>query len=74
MDNSTYQKVYAGGETETLAIKNAFNEKGILFIEKNNIESGLRGGFYGGNRGVELLVLEKDMQKAKETIEDVFSS
>lgn len=73
MKEETYQKVYAGDETETLAIKNALNQEGVLFIERNNIESGLRGGFYGGAKGVEILVQEKDVEKAKKLITEVFN-
>jgi hypothetical protein len=74
MEESTYEKVYVGEETESLAIKDAFNQKGILFIERNNIESGLRGGFYGGASGVEILVQEKDVASAKKIIDSIFDS
>lgn len=74
MDNSTYQKIYAGGETETLALKDALNNEKIQFIERNNIQSGLRGGFYGGTNGVEILVQEKDVEAAHKIVADIFDS
>lgn len=74
MDNSSYQKVYAAGETETLALKDAFNQEGIPFIERNNIQSGLRGGFYGGAKGVEILVQEKDVAAAEKIIAEIFNA
>lgn len=74
MDDSTYQKIYAGEETETLALKDAFNNEGIPFIERNNIQSGLRGGFYGGAKGVEILVLEKDVAAAQKIVAEIFET
>ena len=72
MENKTYQKIFAGGETESLALKNAFNQEGIAFIERNNIESGLRGGFYGGPTGVEILVQEMDVIAAEKIVYEIF--
>ena len=74
MDNANYHKIYAGGETETLAIKDAFNREGISFVEHNNIQAGLRSGFYGGTKGVEILVQEKDIEKGKQIIADIFEN
>lgn len=72
MSEANYQKVYAGEETESLAIKDAFNQANIPFIEHNNIQSGLRSGFYGGTKGVEILVQKKDIERAKKIIESIF--
>lgn len=72
MSDSTYQKIFAGGETDALALKNALEEEDIAYIERNNIQSGLRGGFYGGTTGVEILVQEGDADRAKKIVIEIF--
>ncbi|WP_188405173.1 putative signal transducing protein [Psychroflexus salis] len=74
MDESNYEKIYAGGETDSLAVKDALHQNDIKFIEKNNIESGLRAGFYGGTKGVEIYVTEENASKAKEIINQIFDN
>ena len=70
--NSNYQKIYVGEETECLSVKDALNQNEIQFVEKNNIESGLRGGFYGGIKGVEIHVRENEAEAAKKIISQIF--
>ncbi|MGM0635142.1 MAG: putative signal transducing protein [Bacteroidota bacterium] len=64
-----YKKIYTGSETECIAIKKLLEENQIQYIEKNHLEAGLRGGFYGGMKGVEIQVLEEKYSTAEKLIE-----
>lgn len=72
MSDTTYQKIFSGSETDALAVKHALESETIPYVERNNIQSGLRGGFYGGVMGVELLVQEKDVAIAKKLVTEIF--
>ena len=72
MSNTEYTNVYTGTEVNIQYLQSVLDKAGISSIVKNNHESGVRGGFYGGDAmQVQLLVHtshKKEIYKVKSPI------
>jgi len=65
-DQSKHIKFFTGSLIEIQRLQLDLDDSGIASMVKNNFQSGLRAGFYGGSPSlVELFIYEEDMEKAK---------
>lgn len=65
--------VYTGSEVNIQYLQSIFEKAGIRSIVKNNFQSGLRAGFYGGSpEQVNLLVESSHSEEAKKIAEATF--
>lgn len=61
--------IFSGPEIAVILLKGELEKQGIHCIIKNDYQAGISAGFFGGTpSAIELFVLEKDFQKAKEII------
>lgn len=64
-DQSKHIRFFTGSLIEIQRLQLDLNEAGIASMVKNNFQSGLRAGFYGGSPElVELFIYEADEEKA----------
>ncbi len=72
MDNhSKHIKFFVGSLIEIQRLQLDLNDSQIPSLVKNNFESGLRSGFYGGSPSqVQLFIYEEDLEKAKEILDN----
>ena len=72
MDNhSKHIKFFVGSLIEIQRLQLDLNDAQIPSLVKNNFESGLRSGFYGGSPSqVQLFIYEEDLEKAKEILDN----
>lgn len=64
-ENSDYVRVYTGPLIIVKMLQSHLQDVGINPIVKDNLESGLRGGFGGGLPGlIQLFVHKDEIQKA----------
>jgi hypothetical protein len=61
-------KIYAGSQVLVRAVAAKLEDAGILFIEKDNISSGITVGLGTLDRAVEVYVDEADKAKAEELL------
>lgn len=67
--------IYTGDEISVLHLKALLEEKSILSIIKNNLQSGLAAGFVSGPpASIELYIDEVDMAAAAPIIENFHKS
>lgn len=65
-DNSKHIKFFTGSLIQIQRLQLDLNDQQIPSLVKNNFQSGLRSGFYGGSPSqVELFIYEEDLEKAK---------
>jgi len=65
-DQSKHIRLFTGSLIEIQRLQIDLDEKEIPSMVKNNFQSGLRAGFYGGSPSqVELFIYEEDHEKAK---------
>ena len=65
-DQSKHIRLFTGSLIEIQRLQLDLDEKEIPSMVKNNFQSGLRAGFYGGFPSqVELFIYEEDHEKAK---------
>jgi hypothetical protein len=69
-DHSEHIKFFTGSLIEIQRLQLDLNDKKIPSLVKNNFESGLRSGFYGGSPSlVELFIFKEDLEEAKPILE-----
>mgnify|MGYP006382864425 CR=1 FL=1 len=65
-DKSTHVKLFVGSLIEIQRLQLDLDDQQIPSLVRNNFQSGLRSGFYGGSPNqVELFIFEEDLKKAK---------
>ncbi|WP_394906245.1 DUF2007 domain-containing protein [uncultured Mesonia sp.] len=65
--------VYTGSDVNIQYLQNILEKAGINSIKKNNYESGLRAGFYGGDiNQVQLFVPKAHESEAKKIVQATF--
>ncbi len=69
-DHSKHIKFFTGSLIQIQRLQLDLDEKEIPSLVKNNFQSGLRSGFYGGSPSlVELFIFEEDQEKATPILE-----
>jgi len=65
-DHSKHTKLFTGSLIEIQRLQLDLDDNQIPSMVKNNFQSGIRSGFYGGSPSqVELFIFEEDREKAK---------
>lgn len=69
-DTSKHIKFFTGSLIEIQRLQLDLDDQQIPSLVKNNFESGLRSGFYGGSPSqVQLFIYQEDLEKAKPILE-----
>ncbi len=69
-DHSKHIQFFTGSLIEIQRLQLDLNANQIPSLVKNNFQSGLRSGFYGGSPSlVELFIYEEDLEKARPVLE-----
>lgn len=69
-DTSKHIKFFTGSLIEIQRLQLDLDDQQIPSLVKNNFQSGLRSGFYGGSPSqVELFIYQEDLEKAKPILE-----
>ena len=69
-DRSKHIKLFTGSLIEIQRLQLDLDDNEIPSMVKNNFQSGLRAGFYGGSPSqVELFIYEEDKEKALTILE-----
>ena len=69
-DHSKHVNFFTGSLIEIQRLQLDLDDQGIPSMVKNNFQSGLRAGFYGGSPSqVELFIYEEDLDRAKPILE-----
>ena len=64
-EHSKHTKLFTGSLIEIQRLQLDLDDNEIPSLVKNNFQSGLRSGFYGGSPSqVELFIYEEDVEKA----------
>ena len=64
-DHSKHIKFFVGSLIQIQRLQLDLDDQQIPSLVKNNFQSGLRSGFYGGSPSqVQLFIFEEDMEKA----------
>ena len=64
-DHSKHIRFFTGSLIEIQRLQLDLDDQQIPSLVKNNFQSGLRSGFYGGSPSqVELFIYEEDLEKA----------
>jgi hypothetical protein len=64
-EHSKHTKLFTGSLIEIQRLQLDLDDNQIPSLVKNNFQSGLRSGFYGGSPSqVELFIYEEDIEKA----------
>ena len=70
-DHSKHIRFYTGSLIEIQRLQLDLDDYKIPSLVKNNFQSGLRAGFYGGFPSqVELFIYEEDLERAKPVLEE----
>lgn len=70
-DQSKHIRFFTGSLIEIQRLQIDLDDQGITSMIKNNFQSGVRAGFYGGSPSqVELFIYEEDKLKALPILED----
>ncbi len=70
-DHSKHVKFFTGSLIQIQRLQLDLNDHKIASLVKNNFQSGLRSGFYGGFPSqVELFIYQEDLEKAKPILEN----
>ncbi len=70
-DQSKHIRFFTGSLIEIQRLQIDLDDQGITSMIKNNFQSGVRAGFYGGSPSqVELFIYEEDKPKALPILED----
>ncbi|MET2986070.1 putative signal transducing protein [Aureibaculum conchae] len=70
-DNSKHIKFFTGSLIQIQRLQLDLDDQQIPSLVKNNFESGLRSGFYGGSPSqVQLFIYQEDLEKAKPILEN----
>ena len=69
-DQSKHTKLFTGSLIEIQRLQLDLDDNQIPSLVKNNFQSGIRSGFYGGSPSqVELFIYEEDLEKATPILE-----
>jgi hypothetical protein len=69
-DQSKHIKLFTGSLIEIQRLQLDLDDQGIPSMVKNNFQSGIRAGFYGGSPlQVELFIYEEDREKSAPILE-----
>ena len=69
-DQSKHIRFFTGSLIQIQRLQLDLDENKIPSLVKNNFESGLRSGFYGGSLSqVQLFIFEEDLKEAKPILE-----
>lgn len=69
-DQSKHIKLFTGSLIEIQRLQIDLDDQEIPSMVKNNFQSGLRAGFYGGSPSqVQLFIYEEDQEKAQPILE-----
>ena len=69
-EHSKHTKLFIGSLIEIQRLQLDLDDNQIPSLVKNNFQSGLRSGFYGGSPSqVELFIYEEDIEKAMPILE-----
>ncbi|HHC78738.1 MAG TPA: DUF2007 domain-containing protein [Flavobacteriia bacterium] len=69
-DHSKHIQFFTGSLIEIQRLQLDLDANQIPSLVKNNFQSGLRSGFYGGSPSlVELFIYEEDLEKARPVLE-----
>lgn len=69
-DHSKHVKFFVGSLIEIQRLQLDLDENQIPSLVKNNFQSGLTSGFYGGSPSlVELFIFQEDLEKASPILE-----
>ena len=69
-DHSKHVRLFTGSLIEIQRLQLDLDDQQIPSMVKNNFQSGLRAGFYGGSPSqVELFIYEEDMEEAQGILE-----
>jgi len=69
-EHSKHTKLFTGSLIEIQRLQLDLDDNQIPSLVKNNFQSGLRSGFYGGSPSqVELFIYEDDLEKATPILE-----
>ncbi len=69
-DQSKHINLFTGSLIEIQRLQIDLNDKEIPSMVKNNFQSGIRAGFYGGSPSqVQLFIFEEDREKALPILE-----
>ena len=69
-DHSKHVRLFTGSLIEIQRLQLDLDDQRIPSMVKNNFQSGLRAGFYGGSPSqVELFIYEEDMEEAQGILE-----
>lgn len=69
-DHAKHIRFFTGSLIEIQRLQVDLDAEGIASMVKNNFQSGLRAGFYGGSPSqVELFIYEDDVEKAQPILE-----
>ena len=69
-DHSKHVRLFTGSLIEIQRLQLDLDDHEIPSMVRNNFQSGLRAGFYGGSPSqVELFIYEEDMEKAEGILE-----
>lgn len=60
--------LYSGSEIMVLAVKNILEQNNIPYIIRNDIDSSITAGFASDSNAVNVLVEEKDAQRAQQLL------
>ncbi|HLP74961.1 MAG TPA: DUF2007 domain-containing protein [Bacteroidales bacterium] len=67
-------KVFTGSDVSVILLKGLLEETGIPSIIRNEYQSGINAGFFGGvPASVDLLIKESDFSRAEPLIRDFVS-
>lgn len=70
-DHSKHIRFFTGSLIEIQRLQIDLDDNEIPSMVKNNFQSGLRSGFYGGSPSqVELFIYEEDLEKALPVLEN----
>ena len=68
-DHSKHMRLFTGSLIEIQRLQLDLDDAQIPSMVKNNFQSGLRAGFYGGSPSqVELFIYEEDNEEAQEIL------
>ncbi len=68
-DHSKHMRLFTGSLIEIQRLQLDLDDAQIPSMVKNNFQSGLRAGFYGGSPSqVELFIYEEDNEQAQEIL------
>jgi len=69
-DQSKHTKIFVGSLIQIQRLQLDLDDNKIPSLIKNNFQSGIRSGFYGGSPSlVELFIFEEDKEKAAPILE-----